>query len=160
MEDIIYLTREDILKYYYETIGQSGGGMAEVRDIGGVDKVLEFVRNDHYYPSFEEKLTYLVYGLCHGHYFGDGNKRISLVAGAHFLIKNKHSWAGFHFLTDMEAYIWHVAAGNIDKELLGCIIHSVINHEDMDEGTKLDVVHAMEKSPLYSDEDTGDSSNR
>ena len=153
MEDIVYLSKEDLLKYYRETIEQSGGGMAEVRDSEGIDKVLEFVKNDDYYPSFEDKLTYLVYGLCYGHYFGDGNKRISLVAGAHFLLKNEHSWAGFHFLTDMEAYIWHVAAGNINKDLLCAIIHSVINHEDMDESTKLEVVHAMEKSPLYSEEE-------
>jgi len=153
MADTVYLSREDLLQYYNETIQQSGGGMAEIRDGSGLDKVLEFVRDDDYYPTFEEKLTYLVFGLCHGHYFTDGNKRISLVAGAHFLIKNRRSWAGFHFLSDMEAYIWHVAAGNIDKDLLGQIIHSVINHVDMDEGTKLEVIHAMEKSPLYSEED-------
>ena len=52
----------------------------------------------------------------------------------------------------MEAYIWHVAAGNIDKDLLLPIIHSVIYHQDMDEATKLRVIHAMEKSPLYSEE--------
>lgn len=153
MDEIVYLTRENLLQYYRETIKQSGGGLVEICDSGGIDKVLDFIRNDEYYPSFEEKLTYLVYGLCHGHYFGDGNKRISLVAGAHFLIRNHRGWAGFHFLPDMEAYIWHVAAGNIDKELLGRIIHSVINHEDMDEKTKLDVIHAMERSPLYSDKD-------
>ena len=147
--DIVYLTKEDLLQYYAETINQSGGGIAEIRDEGGLDKVLNFIRDDDYYPTFEEKLTYLVFGLCHDHYFMDGNKRISLVAGAHFLIKNHRGWAGLHFLEDMEAYIWHVAAGNIGKDLLGRIIHSVINHEDMDEGTKLDVIHAMENSPLY-----------
>jgi death on curing protein len=151
MEEIVYFTKKDLLQYYGETILQSGGGMAEVRDEGGLNKVLDFIRNDDYYPTFEEKLTYLVYGLCHGHYFADGNKRISLVAGAHFLIKNRRSWAGFHFLTDMEAYIWHVAAGNIDMELLGRIIRSVIGHTDMDEGTKLDVINAMQKSPLFSE---------
>lgn len=49
----------------------------------------------------------------------------------------------------MEAYIWHVAAGNIDKDLLGKIIHFVIIGQDLDETTKIDVIHAMEKSPLY-----------
>lgn len=53
----------------------------------------------------------------------------------------------------MEAYIWHVAAGNIDKELLGRIIHFVINGQELDETTKIDVIHAMKKSPLYSEED-------
>lgn len=152
MAKLAYLTVEDLLHYYKETIQQSGGGMTGVRDPGGLEKVLDLIQDDDYYPTFEDKLTYLVFGLCHGHYFPDGNKRISLVAGAHFLLKNGRSWAGFHFLSDMEAYIWHVAAGNINKELLSSIICSVVNHEDMNEETKLEVIHAMESSPLYSTE--------
>lgn len=152
MAKLAYLTVEDLLHYYKETIQQSGGGMTGVRDPGGLEKVLDFIQDDDYYPTFEDKLTYLVFGLCHGHYFPDGNKRISLVAGAHFLLKNGRSWAGFHFLSDVEAYIWHVAAGNINKELLSSIICSVVNHEDMNEETKLEVIHAMESSPLYSTE--------
>ena len=88
MATLVYLTIEDLLHYYEETILQSGGGMTGVRDMGGLEKVLDFIQDDEYYPTFEEKLTYLVFGLCHGHYFSDGNKRISLVAGAHFLLKN------------------------------------------------------------------------
>lgn len=152
MEDVNYLTFEELLQSYEDMIMQSGGGMAMIREEGGIRKVLSFVQNDDYYPTFEDKLTYLVYGLCHGHYFYDGNKRISLVAGAHFLLENKRMWAAFHFLPDMEAYIWHVAAGNICQELLGKLIHSVINKEDLDEGTKLEVIHAMEKSPLFRDD--------
>jgi death-on-curing protein len=53
----------------------------------------------------------------------------------------------------MEAYIWHVAAGNIDKALLSKIIYSVINREELDEGTKLEVIHAMQRSPLFSEEE-------
>ena len=152
MEDFTYLTFEDILTYYHETIEQSGGGMSGIREQDGIEKILNFVQNDMYYPTLEEKLTYLVYTFCTGHYFADGNKRISLVVGAHFLVKNKLCWAGFHFLPYMEAYIWHVAAGNINKELFGKIIHAFINHQELDEATKLEVIHSMKKSPLYSDE--------
>ncbi len=74
------------------------------------------------------------------------------LTSAIFLIKNRKGWAGFHFLPMMEAYIWHVAAGNIGKDLLQRLIHSVINGEELDESTKLEVIHAMEKSPLYSEE--------
>lgn len=69
------------------------------------------------------------------------------------VIKNRNGWSGFHFLPHMEAYIWHVAAGNIDKELLGRIIHFVINGQELDKTTKIDVIRAMKKSPLYSEED-------
>lgn len=153
MKETKYLSYDDVLSYYYETIDQSGGGMSGIREKGGIEKILDFVQNDLYYPSFENKLTYLVYGFCTGHYFADGNKRISLVIGAHFLIRNGHGWAGFHFLPHMEAYIWHVAAGNIEKELLERIIHFVINGLELDESTKIDVIHAMEQSPLYKEDD-------
>lgn len=152
MEETKYLSYDDVLSYYHETIDQSGGGMSGIREKGGIEKILDFVQNDFYYPSFEDKLTYLVYGFCTGHYFADGNKRISLVIGAHFLIKNGRGWAGFHFLPHMEAYIWHVAAGNIDKDLLERIIHFVINGLELDESAKIDVIHAMEQSPLYKEE--------
>lgn len=151
MNKIVYLSFDDILIYYGDTIKQSGGGMSGIREENGIKMILELVQNDLYYPSFEEKLTYLVYAFCTGHYFVDGNKRISLVVGAHFLIKNRYGWAGFHFLPHMEAYIWHVAAGNIDKDLLGKIIHFVINGQDLDEETKIEVIHAMKKSPLFSE---------
>ena len=103
---------------------------------------MDFVRNDVYYPTIEDKLTYLVFAFCTGHYFADGNKRISLVIGAHF-----------HLLPYMEAYIWHVAAGNIDKGLLGRIVHAFLNRKELDEETKLDIIHAMKQSPLYSEEE-------
>lgn len=153
MGDMTYLTYDDILTYYRETIEQSGGGMSSIREQEGIEKILDFVQNDIYYPTLEDKLTYLVYAFCTGHYFADGNKRISLVIGAHFLVKNKRGWAGFHFLPCMEAYIWHVAAGNINKELLGKIVYAVINRKELDESTKLEIIHSMKNSPLYSEEE-------
>lgn len=128
MNEIIYPSFDDILIYYCDTIKQSGGGMSGIRERSGIQMILELVQNDLYYPSFEEKLTYLVYSFCTGHYFTDGNKRISLVVGAHFLVKNRY-----------------------DKDLLGKIVHFVINGQELDEETKLEVIHAMEKSPLYSE---------
>lgn len=150
---MVYLNIDDLLQYYSDTIDQSGGGMSGVRELSGLEKTLYFVQDDEYYPQFEDKLTYLVWGLCTGHYFADGNKRISLVAGAHFLLKNGRSWAGFNFLKYMEAYIWHVAAGNIERELLGKLLHAFLTNSELDEATKLEVIHAMEKSPLFSEEE-------
>lgn len=77
MEDFIYLSFEDVLGYYRETIEQSGGGMSGIRVQAEIEKVLDFVQNDLYYPSLEDKLTYMVFAFCTGHYFADGNKRIT-----------------------------------------------------------------------------------
>lgn len=149
---MVYLKIDDLLQYYSDTIDQSGGGMSGIREFGGLKKILDFMQDDNYYPQLEDKLTYLVFGLCTGHYFADGNKRISLVAGAHFLLKNGRSWAGFNFLKYMEAYIWHVAAGNIERELLRKLLHAFLTNSELDETTKLEVIHAMEKSSLFSEE--------
>lgn len=62
--------------------------ICRVKDEGGICKVLDFVQNDLYYPTFNEKLTYLVYGLCTGHYVEDSNKRVALTIGVWFLVQN------------------------------------------------------------------------
>lgn len=64
MNKIVYLSFDDILIYYGDTIKQSGGGMSGIREENGIKMILELVQNDLYYPSFEEKLTYLVYAFC------------------------------------------------------------------------------------------------
>lgn len=83
---IEYISYEELLNVYAKTIANSGGGLSGIRDDGGIQSLLQFVQDDEYYPNFVDKLTYLVYGFCHGHYFLDGNKRISLTVGVYFLI--------------------------------------------------------------------------
>lgn len=63
MDETIYLSFEDILTYYGETIEQNGGGISGIREKDGIEKILDFVQNDLYYPSLEDKLTYLVFML-------------------------------------------------------------------------------------------------
>ena len=94
--EYVYLTKEDILEYHNDIINEIGGSHG-VREEGGIERIVDFIQNDLYYPTLVDKLTYLVFGLCSGHYFMDGNKRISIVAAAHFLIKNKKLWAGARF---------------------------------------------------------------
>lgn len=57
MEHFIYLSFDEILSYYQETIEQSGGGMSGIRERAEIEKVLDFVQDDLYYPNLEEKLT-------------------------------------------------------------------------------------------------------
>lgn len=69
MGQIEYLSFDDILGYYADTIEQSGDGTKGVLSQDGIDKILDFVQNDSYYPTFEDTLTYLVFAFCTGHYF-------------------------------------------------------------------------------------------
>ena len=73
-EELKYIDYDGALEVYGKTVAASGGGLQGVKDEGGIRKVLDFVQNDLYYPTFVEKLTYLVFGLCTGHYFEDSNK--------------------------------------------------------------------------------------
>ncbi len=72
----------EALNIYGKMIDASDGGFEGVRDEGGIRATLDFVQNDLYYPTFADKLTYLMYRFCSGHFFNDGNKRIALTLGA------------------------------------------------------------------------------
>ena len=86
-------------------IDASDGGFEGVRDEGGIRATLDFVQNDLYYPTFAEKLTYLMYRFCSGHFFNDGNKRIALTLGAYFLHKNNYYWHACICMRTLESII-------------------------------------------------------
>ena len=148
METISYLDYDEVLSIYQRMIDKSGGGFAGTRDEGGIQSILEFVQNDDYYPTFVNKLTFLVYRFCRGHYFNDGNKRIALTIGATFLLHNGYFWAARNFMAQVEAIVYHVAASNIDEELLGRIFQCIINETDYDERLKIDIANAMSNNSL------------
>ncbi len=62
-DELKYIDYDEALVVYAKTIAASGSGLSGVKDEGGIRKVLDFVQNDLYYPTFNEKLTYLVYGV-------------------------------------------------------------------------------------------------
>ncbi len=97
-EELKYISYDEALVVYAKTVAASGGGLQGVKDEGGIHKVLDFVQNDLYYPTFVDKLTYLVFGLCTGHYFEDSNKRVALTIGVWFLFNNGHYWHACNFL--------------------------------------------------------------
>jgi death-on-curing protein len=49
----------------------------------------------------------------------------------------------------MEAIVYHIAASNIDEELLLRIITCVVECQDFDEKLKIDLIHAMGKDSLF-----------
>ena len=57
---INYINYNEALVVYAKTVSASGGGLQGVKEEGGIRKVLDFVQNDLYYPTFVEKLTYLI----------------------------------------------------------------------------------------------------
>ena len=143
MEGTVYLSYSDVLNVYKKTIDKSGGGFSGIRDKGGIAAILSFVQNDIYYPTFEDKLSYLVYRFCTGHFFDDGNKRIALTVVVAFLLNNGYIFIARSFMQEMEAIILHVAAGKIKEDLLKQIICCIVEQKDYSESLKLDIIHAI-----------------
>jgi death-on-curing protein len=145
MNEIQYISFDEALIVYKKTIEKSGGGFTGIRDEGGIKSILEFIQNDLYYPDFESKLNYLIFRFCSGHFFYDGNKRIALTLGVYFLHKNGRYWAAAQFMQRMEAIVYHIAASNIDNELLLRITKCLVDCSDFDERLKMDIANAMTK---------------
>lgn len=85
---ILYITIEQALNIHEKTVEVSGGGSLGTINIDALESVLEHIQNDDYYPTFEDKLTQLIYAVNRTHSFSDGNKRISISLGIQFLNLN------------------------------------------------------------------------
>jgi death-on-curing protein len=135
----IYPDIEQAIAVHKVTVKVSGGGTDGVLDAGRLESVLQHIQNDDYYPTFEEKLTYLVFSANQFHCFQDGNKRISISLGAQFLLLNGYLYCSQKFIQEMENISYHVAAGRINKGLLSEIICSIINEPEFSEELKLKI---------------------
>lgn len=59
------------------------------------------------------------------------------------LLLNGFLYCSGHFIREIENISFHVAAGNINKDLLHEIISAVINGDENDEDLKLKIIHAI-----------------
>lgn len=142
---IDYIDYEQALKIYEKTVEKSGGGMAGVRDAGGIQLMLENVQNDWYYPEIADKAAYIMFSLCRGHYFADCNKRISITLTMYFLLMNGYLFVAQTFMKDMEEIALDLAAGCMEKELLTDIMHCLVNAEPYSEVVLLGIANARAK---------------
>ncbi|MDP3663640.1 MAG: type II toxin-antitoxin system death-on-curing family toxin [Nitrosomonas sp.] len=140
---LTYLTLEQAIEIHAKTVEVSGGGTLGHLDLGKLESVLQNIQNDDYYPTFEEKLTHLFFSACKFHCFQDGNKRIAITLSAQMLLFNGYMYCASSFLREMENISYHVAAGNIDKELLQEIITAHLMEEENSESLKLKILNAI-----------------
>lgn len=127
----------------HDKVLEISGGINGIKDLGNLESIIEHIQNDDYYPSFEEKITHLVYAVNKGHCFTDGNKRTSIALGALLLEINGLDALVNKFIIEMENIAVAVADNIIDKELLGEIIISLLNEEEYDETLKLRIISAL-----------------
>ncbi len=127
----------------HDWIIENSGGLPGLKDLGQLESVLEHIQNDDYYPTFEAKLTHLIFGINKFHAFNDGNKRSSLTLGAYFLSLNGYDYCVPQFVTEMENIVVAIAEGSVDKALLQRVVVSLIEDDDYPDELKLDLVEAM-----------------
>lgn len=140
--EILYFDIEFAIKIHDKIIEMSGGREG-ANDIGLAISVLDFIQNDLYYPTFEEKLTHLVYGINKNHAFNDGNKRSSIALGAYFMRINGYEYGEKRFIYEMENIAVSVADNIISKDLLQKIITSLLYEIDYNEELKLEIFEAL-----------------
>lgn len=140
---MIYIDIEQAIEIHKKTVEISGGGSDGVLDTGKLESVLMHIQNDDYYPTFEDKLTHLVFCSNKFHCFQDGNKRISISLGAQFLLLNGYLHCSETFLREMENISYHLAADKIDKEFLQEIITSILTNNELSEEIKLELVNRI-----------------
>jgi len=142
---IFYPTLEQALEVHRKTVAVSGGGSTNHLDTGTLDSILNHIQNDDYYPSFADKLTHLFFSTCKFHCFADGNKRIAISLCAQMLLLNGYLGSVRGFIQESENVSYHVAAGNISKELLGEWMMAVLCGDEDDEILKLKILNAISK---------------
>ena len=143
MNYIIYPTYGDLLDKHNEVIRKSGGAMGVFNE-NLLRGFIEFIQNDVYYPSFEEKLSHLVFSIAKNHGFCDGNKRTAIIAGAFFLELNAFDQFIIDaFIQNMEGVILLTVQGLIDKDQLRQMINDFIHNGKMSEETKMIYVELL-----------------
>lgn len=141
-EMILYFDAQHAVEVH-DWIIEHSGGLAGEKDLGQLESVLQHIQNDDYYPTFDAKLTQLIFGINKFHAFNDGNKRSSLTLGAYFLTLNGYDYCVPQFVIEMENIVVAVAEGTIDKALLQRVVISLIEDDDFPDNLKLDLVEAM-----------------
>ena len=144
MMRIVYINMEEAMHVYHKTIEYSGGGCDGEINIAALEMALQFVQDDLYYTTFEDKLVYLIYSVNTNHAFEDGNKRLSITLGGDFLLRNGYMYCASRYFQEMENISYHLAAGRISKNLLQKLIHSILeNEEDFNETVKMEYMQAI-----------------
>jgi death-on-curing protein len=151
MSGIVYFDKKLALEQYDTVLSVSGAESGVLHGIlkeGQLVSALDFMRNDDYYPTFTDKLSYIVYSIVDGHCFTDGNKRTALILGGLFLQINGYEHLVGKFFIEMENIVLWIAAGLLPRSTLISVVEDIVNTGEISESTKLNLIGMLE---LYED---------
>lgn len=138
-EKIIYFSSKRAIDIHDNIIKESGG-LPGIKDTGTLKSILDHLQNDIYYPTFEVKVSRLVFAITKFHTFMDGNKRSAIGLGTFFLKINDFEYCTDTFIEEMENIVLWTASNLISEKLLLEIITSIINHDCLTDDIKLKLI--------------------
>lgn len=144
--NILYFSTKEAIKIHDDLVIAISGGLSGTIDKGRLESVFSHIKNDDYYPTFEEKLTRLIFATAMFHMFKDGNKRSSLAFGTYFLKINGYDYLTDYFLQEMENIVLWLAMHLIDEQLLREIITSIVIFDEITEDIKLKIALSVEQN--------------
>ena len=119
MEEVLFLTIEDVLAIHQKMIERYGGDPT-IRDLGLIDSAVMMPQQsfggEYLHPSIASMATAYLFHLCSNHGFGDGNKRTAVGAALVFLDVNGYELA--LTVDELERITLDVASGGLDKDCL------------------------------------------
>ncbi|MBO0380100.1 type II toxin-antitoxin system death-on-curing family toxin [Staphylococcus hominis] len=140
MENIYYFDSQHAIKEHDKVIKETGG-LKGIKDKSTLESFLTHLQNDMYYPTFELKLSRLVFCFTQFHVFNDGNKRSAIALGAYFLKINDFDYCTDTFIEEMENIVYWLAYGLINEELLIQIINSILLYDCLIEPIKIELIN-------------------
>lgn len=140
----IYITIDYATKLHNKILKVSWGREG-YQDIWYVESVLIFIQNDEYYPTFEDKLTHILFGIAMNHGFVDGNKRTALELWSYFILLNfSNSLLAERLLITFENIMVEVVDKKIDKVFLHKLVTYYMKWDFDNESLKLELAHKIQ----------------
>ena len=125
MEDILFLSMDDVLLLHTDTIDIDGGSHG-VRDHGLLDAAVAMPRQqfggDYLHEDFPAMATAYMFHIAQNHPFVDGNKRVAFLSIGLFLALN-----GYRLKVDQVSatqVMFAAAAGELEEKALAAWIRT------------------------------------
>ncbi|GMB89901.1 hypothetical protein NHP190002_05800 [Helicobacter ailurogastricus] len=118
---MIYINIGEVIDIHNEILELTGGLKGiNPTSIGYLGSVLEHIKNDDYYPTFESKMAHLFFSCVKFHPFPDGNKRTAVYLCMHFFFINEKEIID-KLEEKLEKLVLDVAEDKISKDELRTI---------------------------------------
>lgn len=139
MSSIVYFNLKHALNEQRKIINLSGGSHG-CRDKEQLKATLDFIKNDDYYNTFSEKISYLLYSISKNHAFVDGNKRTAIALASYLMEINGYGERVGNFIVQMESIIVWVVEDKINRSLLLRIVNDLIVSGEIQEEIQMEML--------------------